>query len=310
LTEPRFDHPALLYRDAAEYLAGTTAFVRSALDADQPVLVAVPGVNLRVLRDALSDAGDRIAYADMAEAGRNPGRIIPGILLKFADDHPGRRVSVVGEPVWPGRTPLEYPACAAHEALINVALADRDAEILCTYDAVRLDPGAVADARRTHPEVIDDGCRSVSRHYRDPLRSAADFSVPLPEPPAGAASMRYDTGADLSGVRDFVGWHAGAVLPAARVCELVLAAHELVANTVRHTDGGGRITVWAERGLLACQVDDGGHITDPLLGRMPPSLWHPSGRGLLLVNQICDLVRIHSVPGGTSIRIQMSTSGG
>jgi anti-sigma regulatory factor (Ser/Thr protein kinase) len=310
LTEPRFDHPVLLYHDAAEYLAATTAFVQSALDADQPVLVAVPGVHLRVLRDALSDAGDRVAYADMAVAGRNPGRIIPGVLLRFADDHPGRRVSVVGEPIWPGRTALEYPACAAHEALINVALADRDAEVLCPYDAVRLDPGAVADARRTHPEVIHDGCRSASRRYCDPLRSAADFSVPLPRPPGWAASMPYGSRADLSEVRVFVRRQAAELLPPARATELVLAAHELTANTVRHTGGDGRITVWTERGLLVCQVEDGGHITDPMVGRMPPSTGNTSGRGLLMVNQICDLVRIHSVPGGTSIRIQMSMSGG
>ena len=62
----------------------------------------------------------------MAEAGRNPGRILPAVLHAFADDHPRARVRIVGEPVWAGRTPVEYPACAQHEALINGSLAGRD----------------------------------------------------------------------------------------------------------------------------------------------------------------------------------------
>jgi hypothetical protein len=79
-----FDHPGLLYRDTGEYLAGTTGFVRAAVAAGDPVLVAVPGSNLELLRGALADVADRVRFADMAVAGRNPGRIIPGVLLAFA----------------------------------------------------------------------------------------------------------------------------------------------------------------------------------------------------------------------------------
>jgi hypothetical protein len=77
VTTEAFEHPALLYRGSADYLAATTMFVRNALEAGCPVLIAVPGQNLDLLRGALVDDGWRITFADMAVAGRNPGRILP-----------------------------------------------------------------------------------------------------------------------------------------------------------------------------------------------------------------------------------------
>nr|BFE73172.1 sensor histidine kinase [Actinoplanes digitatis] len=244
-----FDHRGLLYRDPGEYLSGTTGFVRSALDAGDPVLVAVPGPNLDLLRGALAEAAVRVTFADMAVVGRNPGRIIPGVLTAFAGAHPGRRAWIVGEPIWPGRTELEYPACAAHEALLNAVFAGRDVAILCPYDVAGLPATAVRDAWRTHPVIVDGGARRPSGAYADPLVTAAGFNLPLPPVPPGAASMAYDGELQLAAVRRFVLGHATGVLAADRADDLVLAANELAANTVEHAAGGGRITVWTEPGL-------------------------------------------------------------
>jgi anti-sigma regulatory factor (Ser/Thr protein kinase) len=298
MTTP-FDHPGLLYRDAAGFLSATVPFVRRAVEAGDPVLAALPGPNLDLLRRALGRGpAGHVDFADMTITGRNPGRIIPGLLLRYTSAHPGRRVSCVGEPVWPGRTTVEYPACAAHEAMINAVFAEQDLAILCPYDATLLDETAIADAWRTHPFMIDDGVRVTSPSFGDPV----DFNVPLPPPPAGAEFLAYHRMADLPRLRDFVRHRAAPVLTGDRLEEMVLAAHELAANTIKHTGGSGRIAVWTEPGLFACQVDDSGHITDPLAGRVPPDPLLPSGRGLLLVNQICDLVRIHTAPAGTTIR--------
>jgi anti-sigma regulatory factor (Ser/Thr protein kinase) len=302
----QFDHPGLLYRDQGEYLAGTTGFVRAALAAGDPVLVAVPGPNLDPLRGALADVADRVLFADMAVAGRNPGRIIPGVLLAFAAAHPGRRVWIVSEPIWPGRTEFEYPACAAHEALINAVFADRDAAILCPYDVAGLDGTAVRDAWRTHPVMVDGGARRSSEDYIDPLVTAAGFNLPLPPVPPGAASMEYDSELRLAAVRRFLRGHARGVLDADRADDLVLAANELTANTIEHSAGGGRITIWTEPGRLACQIDDGGYLRDPLAGRIVPLPRTVGGRGLILANQLCDLVRIHTSSDGTSIRLHMA----
>jgi anti-sigma regulatory factor (Ser/Thr protein kinase) len=301
-----FDHPALLYRDEHEYLATTVPFVRTAVDVGDPVLVAVPGKNLGLIRDALAGFGDRVLFADMAVRGRNPGRILPTVLLPFAERHRGRHVSIIGEPIWPGRTATERAACAVHEALINTAFEGRPAAVLCPYDAARLDQATVEDAWRTHPEMIDGGERVPSGDYDDPLLVADEVNAPLPAPPAGAAVLAYAGLKDLSEVRAFVRRQAGALLDGERSHELVLAVHELATNTIKHAGGLGRITMWTEPGLIVCQIDDGGHIADPLAGRNLPPPMGPSGRGLLLVNQLCDLVRMRSGPGGTTVRIQVA----
>ncbi|MEU4215808.1 sensor histidine kinase [Actinoplanes sp. NPDC026623] len=221
----------------------------------------------------------------------------------FAAAHPGRRVWIIGGPIWPGRSECEYPACAAHEALINAVFADRDAAILCPYDVAGLDGTAVRDAWRTHPVMVDDGARRSSEDYIDPLVTAAGFNLPLPP---GAASMEYDSELRLAAVRRFLRGHARGVLDADRADDLVLAADELTANTIEHSAGGGRITIWTEPGRLACQIDDGGHLRDPLAGRIVPLPRTAGGRGLILANQLCDLVRIHTTSDGTSIRLHMA----
>ncbi|GII77149.1 anti-sigma regulatory factor [Sphaerisporangium rufum] len=300
----RLDHLGLLYRDAEEYAERCAAFLADGLAAGDPALVAVPGANGDLIRDRLGTGRAEVRFADMAVAGRNPGRIIPGVLLAFAAAHPGRRVRIIGEPIWPGRTGLEYPACAMHEALINVALARHDAIVLCPYDAARLPSDMVEDAWRTHPVMLDGAGRRASPAYGDPVATAADFDVPLPLPPAGAARLVFEGFPDLPGVRAFVaGWADAAGLPSVRRPDVLLAVNELATNTADYTGGPGTLLLWREDAVMVCQIDDQGHLDDPLAGRVPPADSVGRGRGVLVVNELADLVRIHRRPGGTSIRL-------
>lgn len=304
---PLFDHPGLLYRGADEYTRGVGGFVRAAVTSGDAVLVAVPTVRLELLRAELAGLGDAVTFADMTVDGRNPGRIIPGVLLAFAGAHPGRRVSMVGEPIWAGRTEVEYPACAAHEALINAVFAGHDASILCPYDADALDRGWLHDAWRTHPVMIAGATRRPSPWYTGPFDAAALFNRPLPDPSRAAPAMSFADAAELDAVRRFVARHAaGLRLSPDRVDDLVVAVNELAENTIVHTEAAGVVTLWSEPGYVVCQVTDGGYLADPLAGRVPPPGHAVGGRGLLLANLLCDLVRIHAHPGGTSVRLHMS----
>jgi anti-sigma regulatory factor (Ser/Thr protein kinase) len=302
-----FDHPALLYHGDDEYLAGTVPFVQAGLDLGQPVLVAVPAANLAMLRDGMGDAAARVHWRDMRVAGVNPGRIIPGVLLAFAAAHPGLRVRIIGEPIWAGRTELEYPACAQHEALINTAFAGRDAAILCPYDIGRLDQRAIDDAFRTHPVVETATDRWSSTAYGDPVAVADTFNQPLPDPPSTVVTLTYDIHG-IADARALVASHGtGVGLPSDRVAELVLAVNELTTNSVEHGGGAGTLAVWRENGYLACEVRDAGYIANPLAGRVFPQLTEPEGgHGLVMVHQLCDLVRIHTRPGATTIRVYMA----
>ncbi|MGC4958138.1 anti-sigma factor RsbA family regulatory protein [Actinomadura citrea] len=306
--EEAFVHPALFYRGDEEYLAGTVPFIRAGLDAGEPVAVAVPGARTAQLGGALGAAAGQVTWIDMAEAGRNPGRIIPGVLRHFADRHAGGRVRIIGEPVWPGRSATEYPACAQHEALINLAFAGREATILCPYDVARLDPVAIADARATHPVVIDRYGLRPSGDYA-PHRVIGDYNLPLPEPaePAEAVEMSFDIDA-LSLVREFAcHWGTRFGLGARAVGDLELAVNELAANSCLHGGGTGTARLWAENGHVVCEVSDAGTISDPLAGRRPADMSPNGGRGILMVNHIADLVRVHTGPEGTTIRVYMDT---
>jgi anti-sigma regulatory factor (Ser/Thr protein kinase) len=82
--------------------------------------------------------------------------------------------------------------------------------------------------------------------------------------------------------------------------DFVLAVDELASNSVRHGGGRGVVRVWVHRQEIVCEVRDQGAITDPLAGRVRPALNQFGGRGLWLVNSLCDLVQIR--PGAVRVR--------
>ncbi|WP_410675452.1 anti-sigma factor RsbA family regulatory protein [Amycolatopsis sp. cmx-4-68] len=296
-----FIHPALFYRDADEYLAGTVPFVRSGLAAGEPVAVSVPAANLALLRAELGADADQVLLMDMGTAGRNPGRIIPGVLRAFADTHLDRHVRIIGEPIWPSRSDDEYPACVQHEALINLAFTGRDVTILCPYDTRNLTPAVLADAEATHPLLIDSDGERASTVY-DPEAIIAGYNQPLPEP-ADAAELTVDP-ANLAQARTVARTHAhSAGLAQDKVADVELVVTELVTNSIDHGGGTGQLQIWTADGHLVCQVRDQGTLTDPLAGRHPVTPDAHRNRGLLLVNHMADLVRLHTSTGDTTIRV-------
>jgi anti-sigma regulatory factor (Ser/Thr protein kinase) len=298
------EHDAFLYSDAAGYRAGLVGFVREGLALGEPVLVAVPQPGLGLLRAALSDDElGRVDTVDMSVAGRNPGRIIGSVLTRFVDEHPGTRVRIVGEPVWAGRSAEEYPACAEHEALINVALGDAPAFIRCPYDAGRLDRSVLVDATRTHPIMVTDGDRWTSPGYADPGAVAMLFDAPLSPGPPDADVMVVGPATGTRSARRFVhDFGEAAGMSPTQLGHLRLAAQELVVNTLVHSGGQGLLSIWTAAGQVVCQVQDGGRIEDPLVGRRPPAP-PETGHGLYLVHQVCDLVRVHRRSSHTTVRI-------
>jgi len=299
-----FRHVGFFYRTEDEYAATVTGFLRAGLAAGEPVLAAVPSARIALLRDALGADTALVEFADMTGVGRNPARIIPRVLA-FVGRHPGRRVRYVGEPMWASRSTAELREAIRHEALINLAFANADAEILCPYDITELEPAVIADARRTHPVLLSDGRQGPSPGYAVPFQIPFSCSLPLPAPPDDAMSHTYRT--DLSQVRALVLQHARtAGLTDARANDLMLAVSEVAANTLRHTESHGTLTIWQDQGEIICEIHDDGTITDPLAGRRIPAPDAAGGHGLWLVHQVCDLVELRSDDTGTTVRIHMA----
>lgn len=299
-----FRHVGFLYRTRGEYASTVAGFLRDGLALGEPVFAAVPAANASLLREALGADARRVEFADMTEMGRNPAWIIPQVLA-FAARHAGRRVRYVGEPVWPARSAAELREATRHEALINLAFAGADADILCPYDAARLGSAVIDDARRTHPLLLSDGRPGTSPEYAAPFHIPSSYSLPLPAPPNDAMSHTYRT--DLSEVRALVLKHAReAGLTDSRANDLVLAVSEVAANTLRHTRSSGTLTIWHDASEIVCEIHDEGIITDPLAGRRTPAPDALGGHGLWLVHQVCDLVELRSDGSGTTVRMHMA----
>ncbi|MFF1308721.1 anti-sigma factor RsbA family regulatory protein [Streptomyces sp. NPDC058307] len=304
-THEAFVHPALFYRTEREYTRQTVSFLREGLDNGEPMAVAVPGPNLELIKSGLGSDAEGILFLDMTEAGRNPGRIIPKVLRGFADAHPEGRVRIIGEPIWAGRSAVEYPACAQHEALINAAFEGRAVTILCPYDEVRLDPQVIADARITHPTLISGEGREWASDVYDWQAVVSRYNQELPTGP-DAVVFSYGS-EDLPAVRRFALDQAARLgLSGERLMDAGLAVAELTTNSVVHGGGRGTLAVWAEREQLVIEVRDAGRLTDPLAGRRPPERGQVGGRGLMLVHYVSDLVRMHTGDAGTTVRFYLS----
>jgi MEDS: MEthanogen/methylotroph, DcmR Sensory domain/Histidine kinase-like ATPase domain len=295
-----FVHPALFYRGTAEYLQCTVPFIRDGLAAGEPVALAVPGPNLRLILAELGSDAERVRLLDMTRSGRSSGRIIPNVLRVFADAHPADRVRIIGEHPWSGHPAREYPACAQHETLISVALAGRSVTMLCPYDADKVGPKTLADAEAGHLMLIDARGKRASTGFV-PQRAAADNQLCLP---VVGPSFTFDaTNHVLAG--QFACDHAVRLGLGGDHAELKLIVGELVARSLVHGSGTGTLRTWAEQGYLVCEVRHAGHIADGLADRPLADPRRPDGRGLLLVHHLSDLVQQRSCPQGTTTRVYL-----
>jgi anti-sigma regulatory factor (Ser/Thr protein kinase) len=297
LVEPEngFEHEALFYRDDDDFLAGLLPFVREGLEQDEAVVVAEPRARLDLLRDALGDDASAVELLDMAEVGRNPGRII-GVWDRLLREHTaaGRRLRGVDS---------EFLECRLHELLLNRAFdGGTPWRLLCPYDETHLPRPVVRAALHSHPMAGTSAGRRPSPDYA-PGEVADLFAGRLPEP--GDAVLRGTYGpTDIPATRRTVAQFARRNgLPEDKVEVLELAASELATNSVRHGGGSGTVAMWTTPSAAIVEFRDAGQLTDPLTGRLMPTLDQAGGRGVFLVNQLCDLVQVRSTDHGTTIRI-------
>lgn len=131
--------------------------------------------------------------------------------------------------------------------------------------------------------------------------------IPGSPPPirsAEPAEIAYAEPADLAVVREFVRAEARDLgLSESRADLLTIAVSELATNTLQHTDGGGRVRLWAYDGRVVCEVIDGGRTRR--FGRAMPGAREPRGRGLAIVERVCDEVGVTDAEDGTHVRLAM-----
>lgn len=298
-------HEAFFYDGDRQFVSSSAEFVRDGLrQGEHPVVAVLPDKGQR-LRTALGKDGERVTFLDMAACGRNPARIIQ-VWRDVVDAAAlqGAGVRGIGEPIWAGRTREELLEAELHEALLNAAFhQDSPLRLRCPYDVSSLDPAVVATAHVTHPQVADVRGRATSGAYAPGSVVDSTFSEPLAEPPTVEQETPYGPH-DLLRVRRLVGDAAAEHgLDPDVTAGLVLAAREIAVNSVRHGGGAGRLRIWTDDATLVCELSDSGHIAQEMVGRLRPAPECENGRGVWLVNQLCDLVQIRTSRQGTVVRL-------
>jgi anti-sigma regulatory factor (Ser/Thr protein kinase) len=169
----------------------------------------------------------------------------------------------------------------------------------------------------------------------DLIGQAAQPGRPLPEagpgPGTGQLLLEQDfDGSSLYSLRAAVSAHAAAAgLTGNRLYDVVMTAHELAANAVRHGAGHGRLRLWLAQEVLYCEVSDDGRAAvapagnpcnDEAIGESQPPAGDQPGRagpagtgdsgvpwpeqhghGLWVIGQVADQFTVDRRAGTTAI---------
>ena len=96
------------------------------------------------------------------------------------------------------------------------------------------------------------------------------------------------------------------------LADVLLALDEAVSNAIRHGSGGGdqvQVSVRCDGEWVEMTVRDGGPTPRlPRLPAEPPPVYQTGGRGLWLILQLVDEVRLQRVGGGTRLTMRRRVS--
>jgi len=297
-----YRHECVMYRGEQGFVQAVLPFVRDGLARDEPVLVAVIDPRLRALRAALGRDAEGVLFADMAELGHNPARIIPA-WREFTARHGGRPIRGVGEPIWAGRRDAEIVECQFHEALLNVAVAAATPLwLICPYDTATLDGTILREARRSHPVVTERGSDHLSAEYGGGDVIDSMFAAALPDPLTHPTTIQFDGCRQRHIGRIQCGAQA-AGLPADRAAGLAVAVNE-ISTTAFGVRGPVQIRLWAEPGAVICDIAGAATFDNPMIGRSAVIAPDRRERAIRLANAVCDLVQVRSRPEGGTVRLR------
>lgn len=300
----RSRHDALIYGSEEELLDTMLPFLEAGLAEDGAAVAVTTPPNLELLEAHLGPAGERLRYIDSGEWFPRPAVTVRRYVGLFEEliENGASHVRVLGE-VRFGATSEQETVWTRYESVLNRAFEPFPAWVVCPYDRRALSGQVVADAQRTHPDVWEGGGRRVSTAYVPPERLLVDLPDPGDRPDS---EPLFSIGANggLAPMRRLLGEAiVEADLGEQRSEELLLATHELVANSLRHGRGSPQIALWSLRDRVVCEVgEEGPGPQDPLAGYLPPDLdGRHHGMGLWLIRQLCDAVKVERTDRGSVV---------
>lgn len=302
--EPRcLWHEARLYENPQQLERAVGDFIAGGAQAGEPVLAVLPPHTIERVLGGLGELACHVRFEDMEVVGANPNCLLE-LYQEWIEAHDSR-VRVLEEGIWPDRSYPEIVECLRHQALLNDELGSCPASILCLYDAARLAPEVLAGAELTHPSLMNaDGVRRSSSRYGVPLEVYAGTHWPQEAAKPPVSKLAFD--GDLHALRQSVAADPiVAKLSAERRADLVFAVNEAATKTVEYGDGECTARIWHDGNGVVTEVSSSAVLERTALGRRRPAPESLRGRGLWLVNQLCDLVELRIGRHGTSMRIHV-----
>jgi transcriptional regulator with XRE-family HTH domain len=165
-----FEHRVLLYGSDEEFLAGAIPFLDEGLDQSDRVLAITTTAKTKLLRNELGERSGLVEFANWAEWYRSPQNALRryGEFLKEQVNDGAVWIRVVAEAAWTADSDAQIAAWTRYESLVNLAFASSPATILCTYDERTFSASDVANAQRTHPEIVCGSSATASASYQRP----------------------------------------------------------------------------------------------------------------------------------------------
>lgn len=297
-------HQAFLYDGAAQFAEAMAPLVRDGVERGDKVLVAAKRASTDALRKELGGAGAAVELHDTLEWHPRPVHRLMAVQRALAELPGDSQLLALGEPVWTGSAAVRRE-WARYESTINVALADAPLRFICLYDRSELPESILGQGLETHPEVVEGSVACPCATFEPP----ADFVRELDAGGrAGPGYEQYDIpfAGDHHAFRSLLaGLAIECGMNADRAEELVLAANEVVTNSVLHGAPPIAARCWVADGDFVCEVCDGGPgVADPFAGWTLPEPGASGGWGLTLARRICDALEVAGGNGdGSRVRL-------
>lgn len=282
--------------------------LRSAVEAEGPVVAVLDPAERDALRAALGDVAGHVEFLAPADVYRLPAFTVAVRWARLSRQTvPGGYATVVAQHV----TDLADGGpgyWARLDAALDVALPGLPVGVLCPFPD-DVDERVLRGS--THRTLLSAGHSVPGLGYRMPVDVVAEFPPP-PPPELGRPVETREFALDgLGGLRRAVAEvSTDAGLPTERVADFVLAVNEIASNSVEHGPGSGTLRLWrlgtGPGSHVVAEVRDGGSMQVPFPGLVAPPPSGARGRGLWLASELSDVLQVWSDGSGTVIRVTMT----
>ncbi len=303
----RLRHGVAFHDTETELLAQLVPVVTAALDAGEPVALALRPTTEKALRAASCDLNDAVELARPDGPDGPSGQTLAARWareLRTLTASGRQQVTVVVEH-WGAFDGADGGFWTELDAAANIALADLPVGMTCFYPAFPLHEAVLEGARRNHRTLLRNGLQADNAEYLSPLEVMQ--STPAPAPLVlGPPDLRRAFGAwALNEIRASVQVAlTGAGFGRDRAEDVVLAVNEIATNAVEHGPGDAEIYLWTDADGFVVEVHDRGALDNPLPGLVAPHPAEPRGRGIWIARQLCDSLHVWSDAAGTHVRLR------